>query len=83
MNKIQSLLKKSNLNIAEQTELDNVLNLLPVTELNKLCDFLESHPEWVEKLYKNYKQKKIAASSKDLRKWQDIFNQEKEELKKI
>ena len=83
MDKIQALLKKSNLVLEEQNELLAALKLLPSTELNELYNFLKNHPEWVDKLYQNYKQKKSAATLKDNKKWQDIFKKEEEELKKL
>ena len=47
MDKIQALLKKSNLVLEEQNELLAALKLLPSTELNELYNFLKNHPEWV------------------------------------
>lgn len=83
MEQIKSLLAKSNLATEEQNELLAILKLLPTAEINELFNFLNIHPEWIDKLYHNYKQKKAAATTKDYSKWQEIFDEEKKELEKL
>lgn len=83
MEQLESLLEKSNLSDKEQEELLEVLKLVPKAELNELFDFLKVHPEWIVKLYRNYKQKKAISTTKDYGKWQEIFNEEKNELEKL
>ena len=83
MGQIKLLLTKSDLSSKQQNELLAILKLLPTVEVNELADFLASNPEWVDKLYYNYKQKKELATSKDSKKWQELFDQEKIELEKL
>ena len=83
MDKIQVLLKKSNLVAEEQNELFAVLKLLPAIELNELYNFLENHPEWVDKLHHNFLTKKWAANSHDRSLWQKILKEEEIMLKEI
>lgn len=83
MDQIELLLTKSELSTNQQNELLAILKLLPTAEVNELGDFLVSNPEWIVKLYNNYKQKKEISASKDSKKWQEIFDQEKIELEKV
>jgi len=83
MGQIKLLLTKSDLSSKQQNELLAILKLLPMAEVDELADFLVSNPEWIVKLYNNYKQKKELATSKDSKKWQELFDQEKIELEKL
>ena len=83
MDQIKLLLTKSTLTSEQQNELFAILKLLPAIEVSELSDFLTTHPEWIEKLYYNYKQKKDMSVSKDIKKWQEIFDEEKIELEKL
>lgn len=83
MDQLKLLLTKSDLTPEEQNELFAILKLLPIVEVNELSDFLVTHPEWIDKLYHNYKQKKEISTSKDIKKWQEIFDDEKIELEKL
>lgn len=83
MDRIKLLLIKSTLTSEQQSELLAILKLLSAIEVNELSDFLTIHPEWIDKLYHNYKQKKDISTSKDIKKWQEIFDEEKIELEKL
>ena len=83
MSQLESILAKSNLNVREQKELLQVLEHLSAVEIDELLNFLDVHPEWVEKLYYNYKQKKEVVVSGDHKKWQEIFDREKKDLEKL
>ena len=84
MDKLKLLFEKSSLNINQQNELLEVLcSLLPEIELSELYEFLSTNPEWVEKLYVNYKSKKNISNSRDPKKWQEVFGQDKSELEKL
>jgi len=83
MDKIPSLFAKFNLSTDAQNELFKVLKLLPLAELNELCDFLKIHPEWIIKLYDNYQSKKQAADKADSKLWQKILEQEEKMIKEM
>ena len=83
MEQIKSLLVKSSLTEIEQREFFEVLKLLSKAELDELLNFLRVHPEWIIKLYRNYKQKKAISATKNYGEWQKIFNEEEKELKKL
>lgn len=83
MDQIKLLLTKSDLTPEQQNELFVILKLLPVIEVDELSNFLAIHPEWIGKLYQNYERKKGAAISKNNKKWQEIFDEEKIELEKL
>lgn len=80
MKKIESLLAKSNLSGQDQNELLVAFQLLSEDEREELYDFLLHYPEWVDKLHRNYNQKKVVAGTGDYNKWKEIFDEEKKEL---
>ncbi|OGF25709.1 hypothetical protein A2303_06940 [Candidatus Falkowbacteria bacterium RIFOXYB2_FULL_47_14] len=83
MDKLKSLLSDSSLADHEQKELFEIFANLSKDELGELSDFLSIHPEWVDVLYRNYEKKKKAAVSMDIKKWREIFDEEKRELEKL
>ena len=80
MNKLKHLLLKSPLSQEERAELYNIFLTFPQENFIELVEFLESNPEWVVRLYNNYKQKESAVKSKNHEDWRLIFEQEKKDL---
>jgi len=80
---IKKIIAESDLNPEEQKELLSALKPLSGEDMDELAVFLNKYPEWVKKLYENYKDKKAAGSSLDLTKWRAIINKEKEDLEKL
>ena len=74
MGQIKLLLTKSDLSSKQQNELLAILKLLPMAEVDELADFLVSNPEWIVKLYNNYKQKNMSLSIGTIKTQHDLIS---------
>lgn len=83
MEHIKSLLAESKLTNKEQAELLELLKLLPQTDLKEIISFLKGHPDWVFKLYHNYRAKVKAVRTADTKLWQEILEEEGKIVKEI
>ena len=81
---LKKIIENSDLRGEEAKEFLAILPFIKKKDdLFNLLAFLEAHPEWVLKLYRNYKIKQIYFSTKDEKGLQKIFKDEVKELQDI
>ena len=82
--RLEKILIGSPLDESEVTEFLELLgSMKKKDDQEEVISFLEGHPEWVLKLYRNYKIKQIYFSAKDEKGLQKIFKDEVKELQGI
>lgn len=82
--RLEKILIGSPLDESEVTEFLELLgSIKKKDDQEEVVSFLEAHPEWVLKLYRNYKIKQIYFSANDEKGLQKIFKDEVKELQGI
>lgn len=83
LQKLNEVIKSSNLKPAEQEEFLFLFSKISDKKLDAVINVLKDDPNWINKLYKNYETKKKALKQKDKSAWQEILQDEYDTLIKI
>ena len=78
--KIHEIIERSSLSNVEKREFSEVFAQTKEESLKPVYTFLNSRPDWVEKLYDNYRRKKEAVVTGDMSAWEDAIQSERAEL---
>lgn len=81
--KLINILARSVLNIEEQDELADFLVKAKEEDLKEIVDFLMENPNWIRKIYSNYRAKKEALIKNDRFLWDKILMNEQADLTEI
>ena len=83
LQKIRKLLAESELSKDEQDEFVILLALVQDEDLNSITQLFSQDRSWIRKIYQNVKEKRTALSSKDVRLWEKILQEEESQLKEL
>ena len=81
--KIAELLSQSDLSAEQADELLMLFGRSEDIELLPVVEILTQDISWAKKIHQNYLAKKDALKNSDDKKWQAIFQKEKEELQNL
>ena len=79
--KIHEIIEESSLSLEQKREFSEVFAQTKEESLKPVYTFLKAHPDWVERLFENYRRKKEAVVTGDMSAWQEVIEQEKATLK--
>jgi hypothetical protein len=77
---IQAIIEDSRLDDIQKREFGEVFARTKEDALAPVLEIFQEDPGWVEKLYKNYKEKKEAIVTGNLDAWREVIATEKREL---
>lgn len=83
LEEIKNLITSSDLSTEDQKEFLIILSQLQDKDLEVFLNLFKEDKNWIRKFYDNYKIKRKAFENKDKNLWNQILDQEKEELNKI
>lgn len=83
LQKLQQIFAKSSLSSEEQDNLFLFFARTSDEDLEPVVTLCEADTGWTEKLYANMKKKTQAVEGKDMHAWQDILEEESENLKEL
>jgi len=81
--KIHEVIEGSSLSHEEKRDFTDLFAQTKEEALRPVLKLLEANPEWVEKLYANYLQKKEAMVTGNMDAWRDAIEKEKEEIERV
>lgn len=81
--KLEQLVRDSSLNADAQDEVLGFLGVCAEENLRVLVELLPNHPDLVQTIYQNWKDKEMVRQIEDAQKWNEILKAEEQVLEKL
>ncbi len=78
--KLKEIIKNSSLSLSEQENFLDLFSKAGLKDLSAAVEVFNEKPEWIKKMYDNYKAKKRAIGERNINFWEEILKKEEEDL---